>query len=68
MTEGIGAEDDCVQCGHPFGPHVVVAEEFKTLLGVEDVPIGGHIHCPVEDCDCSMTWSLDTKDIHGSVA
>lgn len=54
----IGADDMCGQCGHPFGQHALVATMFGWLGGHADMPIGGIIRCPVEDCACRSTWSI----------
>jgi len=44
------AADFCKQCGHPFAPHRV--------LGYGQPPTEGWMECPVEGCDCHMTWSM----------
>lgn len=51
-------ERDCPDCEHCFADHVVVAEEFATVRGVENVPVAGPMYCPVEGCECEGTWSL----------
>ena len=45
------ADDMCTQCGHPFNPH--------RLLGCGSPPTEGWMECPVEGCNCKMTWSLE---------
>lgn len=48
----------CQVCGHPWDPHVLVADKFRNVGKVTDVPVGGVISCPVEECGCQMTWGL----------
>jgi hypothetical protein len=45
-----GADELCLQCGHPFNPH--------RLLGYGDPPTEGWMECPVEGCNCHMTWDM----------
>lgn len=63
MTEHIEGEEfvdcmneDCKICGHPFNPHVLVA----TLYSPEH---GGLIFCPVPECECQSTWSLEGREL-----
>jgi hypothetical protein len=45
-------EESCMQCGHPFDPHAMIA--------TSGVPAdGGIMLCPVVDCECFATWGLD---------
>lgn len=41
--------ETCVQCGHPEGPHLMVATR-------EDPMYGGIRLCP--QCDCFATWDV----------
>lgn len=45
-----GADELCNHCGHLFNPH--------RLCGYGDPPTEGWMECPVESCDCRMTWSM----------
>lgn len=58
MSEAIPAGSGCRQCGHPYDDHVMVATEFATIDGVEDVPLGGSIYCPVAGCECGGTFDV----------
>ena len=51
IDETPGADQICEQCGHLFNPH--------RLLGYGDPPTEGWMECPVEGCECRMTWSMD---------
>lgn len=53
---------DCSICGHPFGPHVLVATEFQEVRGRE-IPIGGTVHCPRDDCDCTCPFSVNIPGV-----
>lgn len=44
-------EESCAQCGHPSGPHAVVAT-------TGDPKEGGVMLCPVKGCMCYATWAL----------
>lgn len=52
-TPAPGADELCVQCGHPWIPHQV--------FGAGDPPREGWIECPVQGCTCRMTWSVDAS-------
>src|SRR5262245_25730164 len=43
----------CQQCGHPWDDHL--------LKGYGDPPTDGWMECPVEGCQCRMTWSVDDQ-------
>jgi hypothetical protein len=47
------ADDMCTQCGHPFNSH--------RLLGYGSPPTEGWMECPIQGCDCKMTWSLEPE-------
>jgi hypothetical protein len=57
----VSADDVCAQCGHPFGPHVFIAERTRVVLGRE-IPAGGSVTCPVLGCDCVGTWDVKLPD------
>lgn len=43
--------DNCTQCGHNAGKHV--------LVGTGDSPLDGGVRlCPVSECLCYSTWSV----------
>lgn len=44
--------ETCEQCGHPFGPHAVVATSGNPIDG-------GIMLCPVPDCRCFSTWDTN---------
>lgn len=48
------ADELCRKCGHPFNPHLV--------LGYGSPPTEGWMKCPVEGCNCWMTWSMGPSD------
>lgn len=35
-------QENCIRCGHPFNPHLVIAYD------VEDFSKGGFMKCPVQ--------------------
>jgi hypothetical protein len=47
---------NCKVCGHPFGPHVVIAYDGN------DLAKGGEMRCQVADCDCFLSFDLGDKD------
>jgi hypothetical protein len=59
MTDEDQKMDDergnCKRCGHPFGPHVIIA------FDVNDFGKGGLMRCPVDACDCESTVSFNLK-------
>jgi hypothetical protein len=55
-----GADQLCWQCGHLFNPH--------RLLGYGDLPTEGWMECPVEGCECRMTWSMDRRRMDPNVS
>jgi hypothetical protein len=48
-------QGNCVQCGHPSDPHIVIA------FDVADFSKGGEMRCPVEGCTCHWTVSFNVK-------
>lgn len=46
--------DDCEQCGHPDGDHLICGEADE-LIGA---PTRGWRECPVAGCICYATWSV----------
>ena len=62
---GLGAKDEsrdfadkrqnCKQCGHPFGPHIINA------FDVTDFSKGGLMRCPVDGCNCESTVSINPR-------
>jgi hypothetical protein len=44
----------CTQCQHPWGDHEMHAKQFA-------YPTDGWITCPVADCKCHSTWSVDEE-------
>lgn len=48
----------CGNCPHDFTPHVLVMTESGEVAGVQDVPVGGLMFCPVPGCGCTATWSV----------
>lgn len=51
----------CVQCSHPFKPHVVLATVHHFVEDLDrEVPVGGHIFCPVAKCACHRSWAVPT--------
>lgn len=44
--------DDCIECGHAWGPHVLMA----TMITAEH---GGIIFCDQLGCLCETTWSIE---------
>jgi hypothetical protein len=45
-----GADEICIQCGHPFNAH--------RLHGFAPSPTEGWIDCPVQGCTCKATWRM----------
>ena len=45
-----GADELCQQCGHSWNDH--------RLYGYGAPPTEGWMDCPVDGCQCSMTWSM----------
>ena len=41
----------CAQCGHPDAAHLLHADV--------PYPTDGWVTCPVQDCGCRGTWSVD---------
>lgn len=46
-------QGNCIRCGHPFEPHLVIA------FNIDDPCEGGLMKCPVEGCDCVLTVSFN---------
>ena len=44
---------NCAICGHNFDDHLI--------KGYGEMPLEGWMECPVENCKCEMTWSLEEK-------
>jgi hypothetical protein len=53
QSEEHGGDDLCAYCGHLFNPH--------RLCGHGNPPTEGWMECPVEGCECKMTWSLPAE-------
>ncbi len=51
MENSPETEDLCKLCGHSFDNHL--------LIGHGEIPLEGWMECPVENCDCYRTWSMD---------
>ena len=45
--------DPCNECGHDMDAHV--------SKGYGENPTEGWMECPVEGCDCPMTWTLGSS-------
>jgi hypothetical protein len=50
------ADGNCLQCGHPSDPHIVVAYD------TDDFSKGGEMRCPVAGCTCFSSLDFDLKD------
>ena len=48
-------QGNCKRCGHPFGPHVIMAFDVK------DFGKGGLMTCPVDGCTCEFSVSFNVK-------
>jgi hypothetical protein len=46
---------NCVQCRHPFNPHIVIA------FDVDDFSKGGEVRCHINGCDCVWTASFNLE-------
>lgn len=60
-------EELCETCGHDSGPHVLLATVFGPVGKVEDVPLGGHMFCQEEGCNCYHTWSLPEEYVGSEI-
>ena len=47
-----GVSTACAQCAHPWDEHVMHARQYP-------FPTDGWITCPVAECACFGTWSVD---------
>lgn len=50
----------CPDCGHPFDPHCFIPTR-------ETPEQGGIVLCPVEDCQCLRTYSLEGHSTEADV-
>lgn len=49
------SDETCPQCGHPDGPHALVAT-------TGDPMDGGIMICPVAGCWCYHTWGVEGRE------